>query len=58
MARKVLVVEDDHNIAELLNLYLEKEGYETRMADDGGKALDLYRVFRPDLVLLDIMLPI
>ena len=58
MARKVLIVEDDSNIAELVNLYLKKEGYETMVADDGGKALDLYRAFRPDLVLLDIMLPV
>ena len=58
MARKVLIVEDDNNIAELVNLYLKKEGYETMVAEDGGKALDLYRVFRPDLVLLDIMLPV
>ena len=58
MARKVLIVEDDSNIAELVNLYLKKEGYETMVAEDGGKALDLYRVFRPDLVLLDIMLPV
>ena len=58
MARKVLIVEDESNIAELLNLYLKKEGYETRVAEDGGKALELYRLFRPDLVLLDIMLPV
>jgi len=58
MARKVLIVEDDSNIAELVNLYLKKEGYETMVAEDGGKALDLYRAFRPDLVLLDIMLPV
>ena len=58
MARKVLIVEDESNIAELLNLYLKKEGYETMVAGDGGKALELYRLFRPDLVLLDIMLPV
>ncbi|MBP3319541.1 MAG: response regulator transcription factor [Ruminiclostridium sp.] len=58
MARKVLIVEDESNIAELVNLYLKKEGYETLVAEDGGKALELYRVFRPDLVLLDIMLPV
>ena len=58
MARKVLIVEDESNIAELLNLYLKKEGYETKVAEDGGKALELYRLFRPDLVLLDIMLPV
>ena len=58
MARKVLIVEDESNIAELINLYLKKEGYETMIAEDGGKALELYRLFRPDLVLLDIMLPV
>ena len=58
MARKVLIVEDESNIAELINLYLKKEGYETMIAPDGGKALELYRLFRPDLVLLDIMLPV
>ena len=49
MARKVLIVEDESNIAELINLYLKKEGYETMVAGDGGKALELYRLFRPDL---------
>ena len=58
MARKVLIVEDEANIAELVNLYLKKEGYETMVAGDGGKALELYRSFRPDLVILDIMLPV
>ena len=38
MARKVLIVEDESNIAELINLYLKKEGYETMIAEDGGKA--------------------
>ena len=58
MAKKVLIVEDDNNIAELLHLYLEKEGFETQVASDGGKGVELYRSFRPDLVLLDIMLPV
>lgn len=58
MARKVLIVEDDTNIAELLHLYLEKEGYETAVAPDGGKGVELFRSFQPDLVLLDIMLPV
>ena len=55
---KVLIVEDDGNIAELLHLYLEKEGFETQVAQDGGKGVELFRSFQPDLVLLDIMLPI
>ena len=58
MPTKVLIVEDDGNIAELLNLYLEKEGYDTQVAADGGKGVELFRSFRPDLVLLDIMLPV
>ena len=58
MPRKVLIAEDDSNIAELLNLYLKKEGYDTMLAPNCGKALELYRSFRPDLVLLDIMLPV
>ena len=58
MARKVLIVEDDSNIAELLHLYLEKEGFETQVAGDGGKGVELFRSFQPDLVLLDIMLPV
>ena len=58
MRKRVLIVEDEINIADLINLYLKKEGYETMVANDGGKALELYRLFRPDLVLLDIMLPV
>ena len=58
MARKVLIVEDDSNIAELLHLYLEKEGFETQVASDGGKGVELFRSFKPDLVMLDIMLPV
>ena len=54
MAKKVLIVEDDGNIAELLHLYLEKEGFETQVAGDGGKGVELFRSFQPDLVLLDI----
>ena len=58
MAKKVLIVEDDSNIAELLNLYLEKEGFEPLVAKDGGKGVEQFRAFQPDLVLLDIMLPV
>ena len=58
MAKKVLIVEDETNIAELLHLYLEKEGFDTAVAGDGGKGVELFRSFHPDLVLLDIMLPI
>ena len=58
MAQKVLIVEDDSNIAELLHLYLEKEGFETKVAKDGGKGVEYFRSFQPALVLLDIMLPV
>ena len=58
MAQTVLIVEDDPNIADLLHLYLEKEGYATTIAGDGGKAVEKFRELRPDLVLLDIMLPV
>ena len=58
MAQKILIVEDEQNIAQLLNLYLEKEGYQAQIAADGGKAVELFRSFAPDLVLLDIMLPV
>ena len=54
MPKKVLIVEDDANIAELLHLYLEKEGFETHVAKDGGKGVELFRSFQPALVLLDI----
>lgn len=57
MALKVLIVEDDSNIAQLLQLYLEKEGFETQVAEDGSKGLNLFHESSPDLVLLDIMLP-
>lgn len=58
MNRKALVVEDDANIAELLMLYLEKDGFEVSIASDGGKAISEFSTFQPDLVLLDIMLPV
>ncbi len=58
MAISVLVVEDDHNIAELLQMYLEKEGYHVTVAHDGGAGLAKYRAVSPDLVLLDVMMPV
>lgn len=57
MKYKILIVDDDENICELLRLYLEKEGYETVVANDGEQAVDLAQKHSPDLVLLDIMLP-
>ena len=58
MAISVLVVEDDHNIAELLQMYLEKEGYDVTVAADGGQGLSKFRSMQPDLVLLDGMMPV
>ena len=58
MAVSVLIVEDDKNIADLLQLYLEKEGYAVTIALDGGQGLAKFRAIRPDLVLLDIMMPV
>ena len=53
----ILVVDDDPNISRLEQLYLEKEGYEVRLAADGNKAIEEFRKLPPDLVLLDVMLP-
>ena len=58
MAISVLVVEDDRNIAELLQMYLEKEGYAVAIAFDGGQGLSKFRSIGPDLVLLDVMMPV
>ena len=57
MAVSVLIVEDDRNIAELLQMYLEKEGYAVTVAADGGQGLAKFRAIKPDLVLLDVMMP-
>ena len=58
MAKKALVVEDDSNISELLRLYLEKDGFEVFQAADGGEGIRLAQEKAPDLILLDIMLPV
>lgn len=58
MNKKALVIEDDDNIAELLRLYLEKDGFDVTLASDGGKGLQAARTLLPDIVLLDIMLPV
>ena len=58
MSRNILVVEDDRNISDLIRMYLEKEGFEVRSAYDGGKAVEEYDRQAPDMVLLDIMLPV
>lgn len=55
--QKVLIVDDDSNIADLISLYLMKECYETRIVGDGEAALAAVSAFEPDLILLDLMLP-
>ena len=54
---KILVVDDDTNICELLRLYLGKEGYETQLAYDGEQALERFAADKPGLILLDVMMP-
>ena len=58
VAKRILIVEDDGNIAELVQMYLEKEGYETLIAPDGGQGVEQFYRWKPDLVLLDLMLPV
>ena len=55
--RKMLIAEDDGNILELLRLYMTKEGFEVETASNGGEALVKFRIVKPDIVLLDIMMP-
>lgn len=57
MMTKVLVIDDDSNICELLRMYLEKEGYEVRTAYDGAEGVEAVRKHEPDMVLLDVMMP-
>lgn len=54
---RILVIDDDINICELLRMYLEKEGYEVKVATDGAEGVNAFRMYEPDLVLLDIMMP-
>jgi DNA-binding response OmpR family regulator len=58
MGRNILVVEDDRNICDLIHMYLVKEGFDVRIAGDGGKAIEEFKKQAPDLILLDIMLPV
>ena len=55
--QKILIVDDDANIAELISLYLTKECYETMIVNDGVEALSVFKTFQPNLILLDLMLP-
>ncbi len=55
--QKILIVDDDNNIAELISLYLVKECFETKICNDGETAINTFDTFEPNLVLLDLMLP-
>lgn len=55
---KVLIVDDDTNIAEVINMYLQSSGYDTKVVHDGKSAEDVFAEYKPDLVLLDVMIPI
>ena len=57
MSTTILVIDDDVNICEMLRIYLENEGYEIKTANDGAEGLNAFKIYEPDLVLLDIMLP-
>ena len=57
MSTKILVVDDDVNICELLKVYLENEGYDVKTANDGNDGVSYFKFYEPDLVLLDIMMP-
>ena len=54
---KILVIDDDPTIGELLKIYFENEGYDVKVATDGLEGLNYFKIFEPDMVLLDIMLP-
>ena len=54
---KILIVDDDKNICELLRLYLEKEGYQAVLAYNGEQAIEKFSAEKPDLTLLDVMMP-
>ena len=56
--QKILIVDDDTNIAELISLYLTKEFYEVQIVEDGEQALQVFDTFQPNLILLDLMLPV
>ena len=55
--QKILIVDDDNNIAELISLYLTKECFECMIVNDGEEALSVLGTFQPNLILLDLMLP-
>ena len=54
---KLLVIDDDPNICELLKVYFENEGYDVKTVSDGIEGINFFKMYEPDLVLLDLMLP-
>ena len=58
MTATILLIEDDRNISELLELYLKKEGYAVNTAFDGRQGLEMFHTLKPDLILLDVMMPV
>ena len=57
MDTKLLIVDDDRNICDILKMYFENEGYKVKTANDGAEGVSCFKMFEPDLVLLDIMMP-
>ncbi|MBO4980154.1 MAG: response regulator transcription factor [Clostridia bacterium] len=57
MDTKILIVDDDPTICDVLKIYFENEGYEVKVANDGAEGVNFFKMYEPDLVLLDIMLP-
>jgi DNA-binding response OmpR family regulator len=57
MSTKLLVIDDDSNICEMLRVYFENEGYQVKTACDGAEGVQYFKIYEPDLVLLDIMMP-
>lgn len=57
MNNKVLIVDDDKNICELIKLYVESEGFVTKIVNEGDKVFDTFKEWQPDLIVLDVMLP-
>ena len=55
--KKILIIEDEESISDLISYYLEKEGYAVKAADSGQKGIAITETFSPDLILLDLMLP-
>ena len=56
--QRILVVDDDPNVCELVSLYLDREGFHIECVHDGQQALDAFRRMHPDLIVLDLMLPV